>query len=63
MDLFTEQIQFGDKFRTKPCWSHNKKPEIYSVVRSNRDSYLLRGFSLQEVVVMKDHINDLFDKI
>ena len=63
MDLFTEQIQVGDKFQTKPCWSHNKKPEIYSVVRSNRDSYLFRGFALQEVVVMKDHLNDLFDKL
>ena len=63
MDLFTEQIQIGDKFATKPCWSHTKKPEIYSVTKLNKDSYLFRGFSLQEVVVMKEHLNDLFDPI
>ncbi len=63
MDLFTEEIHIGDKFQTKTCWSHTKKPEIYSVVERHKDNYLFRGFALQEVVVMKDHLNDLFDKI
>lgn len=63
MDLFTEQIQIGDKFQTKPCWSHTKKPEIYSVVERHKDSYLFRGFSSQYVVVMKDHLDDLFNAI
>lgn len=63
MDLFTEQIQIGDKFQTKTCWSHTEKPEIYSVAKLYEDSYLFRGFALQEVVVMKDHLNDLFDKL
>lgn len=63
MDLFTEHIQIGDKFATKPCWSHTKKPEIYSVTKLYNDSYLFRGFSSQHVIVMKDHLDDLFDAI
>ena len=61
-DLFTEQVQVGDKYYAKPCWSHHKKPELYTVVKVYEDSYLFRGVHLQETIVMKKHLNELFDK-